>query len=161
MPLSTKKAVILLRLPPLTRPLDAREIPARGFSERNGKDRAIAVHDIETEEHRDVQAAVLDRELLQGPSRRSADDIEHRSHPSCADGLIVTRAAAACRRRSGRIEARGQLVQLSDLFLEGHLREQRADAGLALRSDPRGGLGAERDRHDQTQDKRTERRAHE
>src|SRR5205814_3486120 len=62
-------------------------IPARGLAERDGELRAVAVNDVEPEDERDVESALLDRDALDAMRGLGADDVEDRADASRSNGV--------------------------------------------------------------------------
>ena len=82
------------------RPLDRRQVPARRLAERDREDRPVAVDDVVAEDHRDLEPAVLDRELLRLARGLGAGDVQHRADQALADLVVRGLLGARARRRA-------------------------------------------------------------
>ncbi len=103
------------------------QVPAGRLTQVDGKDGATSMDYITCKEQRDTQPATLDRHGLQPAQIRTVGSRvgEHRPHiPGCDGCVHVLRRITL----SGIFHS-----QLSDLFLQGHLREQIVDERLLLR----------------------------
>jgi hypothetical protein len=99
-----------------------------GFREGDGKNRVVAVNDVEAQEQGNAEAGFLDREALDGARFVGAPEIEQAPDPPRPYPFMqVTKLA-----RAGDRARRGDHVELPDLFLDRHRREQRIDASHAL-----------------------------
>jgi len=88
-------------------------IPGRGHGERDRKDGAEAVDDVEPEDERNVQARVVDGEMLETIDLDGVGDEEEGADLALADLLIHL---------GGWSEAE-ELVELTELFFGSHLLE--------------------------------------
>ena len=113
--------------------LDRRHVPARRLAERDREHRPVAVDHVEPEDHRDLEPAVLDRQLLHLPRGLGPGDVEDRADQPLTDLVVHDLLRAGAGRRPGHVEGAAVLVELADLLLERHLREQRVDLLLGGR----------------------------
>ena len=123
------------------RPLDRRRVPARRLAERDREDRLVAVDHVVAEDHRDLEPAVLDRELLHLARGLGAVHVQHRADEPLPDLVVHRLLRPRARRRAGHVEGAAVLVELPDLLLERHLREERVDLLLGRRVDEALGPG--------------------
>jgi len=103
---------------------DRFRIPARGLGQRNRKAGLVAVDDILRKQQRNMQAR-LQGKLLVAARLRGAHHVQDRSHTTVAQDL---HAIGPDGHRAGGIVRVRHLHQLSNLFLEAHLGQQRFHA---------------------------------
>ncbi len=95
-----------------------------GLRQRHWKNRPVAVDDIEAEQQRDSEPRFLDREALHGVYRFASPEVQKAAYtPGANICLDATNFA-----RPGDGARRCDHIELSDLFLDGHRREQNVDA---------------------------------
>ena len=99
-----------------------------GFRQRNRENRVVAVDDVETHEQGNAEAGFLHRETLDGARLVRPPEIEQISDPPGSNPLVQIVKLAGAGDHAGRSDH----VELPDLFLERHRREQRIDASHAL-----------------------------
>ena len=99
-----------------------RRVPRCGHGDGNRKDGAEAVDDVEAEDERDVQARLLDRDVLELVDHSGIGNEEQRAELAFGDGAFDLVGFAK----------HELLAELADFFLEGHLLEERGDAGVNL-----------------------------
>ena len=109
------------------RSLDGRRVPATRLAQGDREDRAVAVDHVEAEEQRDLQPRLLDGQVLGLVDVPRPADVEERADQA--------RAGSGRGARRGPATSFGdavELLQLADLLLEGHPREQLVDPPLDL-----------------------------
>ena len=104
------------------RSLDGRRVPATGLPQGDREDRAVAVDHVEAEEQRDLQPRLLDGQPLGVVDVSRPADVEERADQAPGDEPAVLVADSPV------VEDAVELLQLADLLLEGHPREQLIDA---------------------------------
>jgi hypothetical protein len=85
------------------------------------------VDDVVAEDQRDLQPAVLDRELLCLACRLRPGHVQHRSDEPASDLLVGHLLSARARCRAGHVERAAVLIELPDLLFERHPREECVD----------------------------------
>ena len=100
------------------------------FRQRNRKNRAMAVDDVETQQQGNAEARFINGKALYGPHFACAPKVQQGADTSGADTLshVVQRA------RAGDHLRRCDHIELADLFLDRHRRQQRIDASHAFAS---------------------------
>ena len=107
------------------RPLHHREVPTRSFAERHWKDRAIPVDHVEPQKDRDLQPR-LERRPLKFVRHLRPAHIERRPEQAFSRHLKMLRPIFAVRLAV-------ELLQLTELFGNGHPRQERVDLTLDRR----------------------------
>src|ERR1041385_93371 len=112
-----------------------------GLAQRDWKDRAIPVYYVEPEEQRNLESRLRDGDALHGARILGADDVEQPAEFAGARELDLLWRS---------LTARGQQIELAELFFESHAGEDRV--GVL-----RGGGGGDEERETEV---RTEARHH-
>ena len=99
-----------------------------GFRQRNRENRVVAVDDVEAHEQRDAKAGFLHREALDGAGFVRAPEIEQIPDPPGSNPLVQIVKLAGAGDHAGRSDH----VELPDLLLDRHCRQQLIDASHAL-----------------------------
>ena len=99
-------------------------IPTGSLTERNREKGFITMNHVVTHDQRDLQAAVIHDDLLYPACRLHAVDVEHGSHQTLFELLVLLEFASANRCRSGHLPETGNLVHLTRLLFQGHLPNQ-------------------------------------
>ena len=99
-----------------------------GFRQGDGKNRAVAMDDVEAHEQGDAEAGFLHRETLDRARLVGAPEVEQVADPPGPNPLLQVAKLAGAGDHAGRRDH----VELPDLFLERHRREQCIDASHAL-----------------------------
>ena len=114
-------------------PCDLR-IEARRFAQRLREDGAEAVDHVAGKQQWNAQPRLLHSDFLQRAGRRHAVHAEDRTHLPGADLCLAGGPGG----RASLVAGSGRLVELAELFLERHAREQGFDEGsLAICLDMR------------------------
>jgi hypothetical protein len=110
--------------------------PGARLAERHGKDRPVAVDDVEREEQRDASRRLLDRDPLQRSRRVRADDVQEGADLAAPELRQPGRRAA----RPRRLADPRELVELPELLEQRHPAEHRVHEVLLGRiaNDARG-----------------------
>ncbi|MNM73141.1 hypothetical protein D3C81_848590 [compost metagenome] len=107
-------------------------LEAGRFAQRDREHRAHAVDDIGRQDHRNAEAALFHRHLLDAPPSLRADAVEQRTHPPGTDLLQhllgVVHIGFRVHVRRERANHVGEHPQLADLLVDGHPGDQRFDA---------------------------------
>ena len=98
--------------------VDEGGIPGGGHSEGDGEDGAEAVDDVEAEDEWDMEAGVVDGEMLEAVDLCGVGDEEQRADLIFGDGRLEGAGG-------GEVE---ELVELGELLFRGHLLEQTGGA---------------------------------
>ncbi len=93
-------------------------IPGGGHGQRDREDGAIPVDDVEGKEDGDVEAGLVDREVLQAVDLLDVDEPEDGADLALDDEVVGLLGG-----QQGHDDA-GGLVHLADFFLDGHLLQQ-------------------------------------
>ena len=97
-------------------------VPACGHGDGHGVDGAEAVDDVEAEEQRDVQVALIDGEMLETIDLLCVGDEEEGADLAFAREYVG---------RHGRVLVERLLGHLAELVVEGHLADEIGYEGLA------------------------------
>ena len=93
------------------------------------------MNDIEADDQRDVQARLFDGDFLQVVDSRRVGDKKQRADLAFAYAIFQLDLIG--------YQAEEELRHLADLFINGHLREQRIDSLIDLRVGERRGLASD------------------
>ena len=97
------------------------------FRQGDGKNRVMAMDDVETHKQGNAETRFLDREALDVARFVRPPKIEQVSDPSSSNSLLQIAKLAGTSNHAGRRDH----IELPDLFLERHRGEQRIDASHA------------------------------
>src|SRR5271170_1658382 len=95
-----------------------RRIPGSGHRDGHGEDGAEAMNDVEAEDERDVEAGLLDGDVLELVDHGGVGHKQQRAELALGDGI----------RYFVRLAKHKLLAKLADLLLERHLLQQRGNA---------------------------------
>ena len=101
-----------------------------GGADRRRENCAIAVDDVEAEENRDVEARFFYGDVLEAVDFFWIGDPEHRTGAAFFDDLLDFLAVGVGEELRDRES--GELRELSDFFVEGHLLEEVGWRGILL-----------------------------
>jgi len=101
-----------------------RRVPAARHRQRHREDRAEAVHHVVGKQQRNAETRLLDGHALQAAGFFRAVDVQKRPDGPVSDQRLLIRA----RLRPGGCPLARVLRELAQLFLNGHLRQERVDA---------------------------------
>ena len=105
------------------------------FAERDREDRPVAVNDVEREDERDLQARLFDSRTLENVHLRRPSHVQGRAEQSLSREVQVFVTVAA-------IGLAVELLELAELLLDRHPRQERFDAAFEIGADLRGGRRA-------------------
>lgn len=103
-------------------------VPARSLGQRDREQRLVPVDDVHPQEKGDTEATLFDGDALKLAGTLDVFDVEQRPDAAGCDQLFVVRLL----RVGARHEPGHELIQLSDLFFDGHPVDQVPDAPFYL-----------------------------